>query len=438
MTAHHSNMAQLPEQNLSPMPGLGLVTANGFEPVWTSNTPYELSAAQWRVANITAHALATLFAAVSRDSDVLRRVLQHLAPSSLASQLLVRLPEYPRLENEVLIMRHDLMLDHHSNWRLIETNSIAAGMGPFSERLASSLSTEFDFNFVPNDASFLQAEALYRAACERAGNSSPAIVFVVAEQEDNVIDQHLLAAAVREQGARVVFRTFAQLQRERERMDTSQLWLRDIGLIDLLYFRTGYNLDDYRDESGQVERWLDLRAELDTLDVRVCPGISGQLASHKGVQRYLSSLSANEMTVQFGLSDQQAIFARLALSTAYRDVNLTTLAEDLNSGHWLLKSSGEGGGNVFDSLPTPAQFSLLSDPLLMRRIRPCLRSEPVTLLRGKEQRIINNAVSELGVFTVGANHSYGGYLLRTKSASALECGVHKGFGAIDTVVVANG
>ncbi|WP_196156929.1 hypothetical protein [Reinekea sp. G2M2-21] len=433
MTANHSNMAQLPEQNLSPMPDLGLVTANGFEPVWTSNTPYEVSALQWRVANITARALATLFAAVSRDSDVLRRVLQNRAPSSLASQLLARLPEYPRLENEVLIMRHDLMLDHHSNWRLIETNSIAAGMGPFSERLASSLSTEFHHNFVPNDASFLQAEALYRAACERAENSSPAIVFVVAEQEDNVIDQHLLAAAVREQGARVFFRTFAQLQRER--MDTSQLWLRDIGLIDLLYFRTGYNLDDYRDESGQVERWLDLRAELDTLDVRVCPGISGQLASHKGVQRYLSSLSANEMTVQFGLSDQQAIFARLALSTAYQDVDPATLAEDLNSGHWLLKSSGEGGGNVFDSLPTPAQFSLLSDPLLMQRIRPRLRAEPVTLLRGKEQRTIGDAVSELGVFTVGANHSYGGYLLRTKSASALECGVHKGFGAIDTVVV---
>jgi hypothetical protein len=39
----------------------------------------------------------------------------------------------------------------------------------------------------------------------------------------------------------------------------------------------------------------------------------------------------------------------------------------------------------------------------------------------------------LGIFSLGEAARYGGYLLRTKTSSSLEGGVHKGFAVLDTV-----
>ena len=414
---------------------VGLFENGAFQPVSVVETPYRLSATLWQVAWRTAQSLGELFSAVSRNRSWLSQALLGSESSSLSSQLLRRLPEKLLPQNNVLLTRHDLMLDRKQQWRLIESNSIAAGMGPFSEKLSHLLAVDTEWSFAPNEASVRQAEGLYRAATELRGVQNPVVVFVVEANENNVYDQKMLADALTRLGATVLFKTLHELKSERVENQENLLSLCHVGIVDLLYFRTGYNLDDYNDEFGDARSLLNFRGELEYLNVKLCPSIAGQLATHKWVQRQLSLLSVSDLMAQFQLTVQPAIQAYLALQLNYKSVDSTSLKKDLNSGNWLIKTTAEGGGNVHDSFNNLPELDALQHPFLMQKIQPFIRKEPVVFQRGQRRFTLTGTVSELGLFTVGDDHRYAGYLLRTKAVDELECGVHKGYGAIDSVII---
>jgi glutathione synthase len=359
-----------------------------------------------------------------------------LPSACLANQLLRRLPA-PGHGRATLsaICRHDLLQTTAGDWRLVESNSIAAGMGPFSEALQDLLQSRAKpaTTAVANPATQLQAAQLYQSACASGSTRQPLIVFAVEAQEDNVFDQRKLGDALRHMGARVVYQTLAALVTTTTVNARHRLVLAQHGEVDALYFRTGYNLADYGTTQARQQQRLDWRGQLERLNIALCPTISYQLASHKWLQAQLSQLSPEALGSQFQLPRGQALAAQRALATPHRvPCTFGQVAQAIASGEWLWKSLNEGGGNILQAR-TSGHSSALNATLLMKKIDAVARPTPVVKFDTHTVSIIPEAISELGIFTLGDDQHYGGYLLRTKARQTPESGVHKGFGFIDTV-----
>ena len=99
---------------------------------------------------------------------------------------------------------------------------------------------------------------------------------------------------------------------------------------------------------------------------------------------------------------------------------------------------------MFDDDILPKLKSLDKDDYkawsLMRRLHPKHRHRPALLVRRGESMIVDDLVSEIGLFTVHFNgqpmtdeKGYAGYLIRSKPASVSEGGVHSGMGAADSL-----
>lgn len=72
---------------------------------------------------------------------------------------------------------------------------------------------------------------------------------------------------------------------------------------------------------------------------------------------------------------------------------------------------------------------------------PSARAMPTLIVRKGELHKVNDLISELGMFSVqtdnnpsSAEHSFAGYLIRSKSAESTEGGVHSGQGVLDSLV----
>lgn len=401
--------------------------------------PWQLPALQWQQAQQVARAIGQRLAALAQDDAALERALAPiLAGHSLPAQLwraLQTVPKTQRRAHPVNMMRVDLLQDARQQWRMVEANTIAAGMGPFSEGLITLQQTLWPELqragwvgdapvWQPNPVTAALADALMEAAREVAPAQPLTVAFVVEPNEDNIFDQRKLARALEQKGVNVVRLTLAQLAAKWERQRAPELWLQDVGRVHALYFRTGYNLADYRDVQGHTAPLLQLRAELETLHVALAPTIALQVASAKAVQ------------VHWYQHPQQDA-ATLALNTPQLFLSQLNPTES-DWPHWLLKSQGEGGGNVVEGSRIPERLASLPaaermDWLLMRRIATAPRPELVPVLRRGLIQMAQSLVSELGVFITGRDLNPAGYLLRSKPETALETGVHRGAGCVDTL-----
>lgn len=404
--------------------------------------PWQLSESQWQQALLVAQAIGRRLTALAEDECALERALAPiLAGQSLPARLwrqLQAVPSSQRRARPVNMMRIDLLMDGNAHWKLVEANTIAAGMGPFSEgliELQQNLWPDLQRagwvgdvpRWQPNHATAALADALMDAARDVAGLQQPVtIVFLVEPDEDNIFDQRKLARALEPRGASVERLTLAQLAERREPSSAHALQVKGVGQVHAVYFRTGYNLKDYQDARGDTEPFLRLRAELETLDVALAPSISLQLASAKAVQ------------VDW-YQNPQPDAAAVALDTPQFLLPCVDQAE-MEWPHWILKSLGEGGGNVVAGRDIPARLEGLSaaergDWILMRKIDTVPRPELVPILQRGQIRLAHHRVSELGIFLTGSDVRPGGYLVRSKPAEALESGVHRGAGAIDVLAI---
>lgn len=426
--------------------GLGLLDAAGrFMPAPVSLGPYHLTEAQWQQALDAGRLLGLLHQRVAQQTDWLLRQFNSLkAELSLPGQLaqLLQIPHNHHNANAVSLQRHDLMLDQQNQWRWIESNPIAAGMGPLNALWLDLLRAEHPGAYANNPATAAQADLLFSAAAQHAGTRQPHIVFVVEAQEDNWFDQQLLANALAQRGAQVQRLTLAQLQ---QAVDASASPTGTLHYgpdpLDLMYFRTGYNQADY--PSAQL--WQ-LRLQLEQFDLLLCPTLLQQLAGSKWLQlklaQYLQQADLHPVfAAQFGfnLAETQQL-ATLTVPMAAVDELSSAEFDQLITQGWWYKRQAEGGGNVARGAQAQ-QWHQAHQPgdgdVLMAPVEPRIRPETVQkLVRGQwqtapEQR--SGHISELGIFSLGEDARYGGYLLRTKISSSLEGGVHKGFAVLDTV-----
>lgn len=422
--------------------GLGLVDARGqFRPVPIALSPWLLERTQWRAARRAATLLGRLVHRLAARPELLAPPPAPAPGSaaSLPSLLGARRPRQPRARSAPL-MRHDLLLDTSGQWRWVETNVTAAGMGPFGER-AGWLQRAWRDRFggpgrpAPNPATARQARYLVEAArgADRPARQvpRPLIVFAVEENEDNRSDQELLQAAVEAAGATVLRLTL------RELADTAatrgrRLCLPGAGCVDLVYFRTGYNIGDFA-----TPRLLAWRLALEGHDLALCPGVDLQLAGSKWQQMQLYR-AGDALYRRLGFSRAETVRLRRLMVPQHALASLDARrAERLVERGWLLKSQREGGGSVLAGDGALAALAgQAGDSILMPPIEARILEQPVPVLSG--ERIVTSGprVAELGLFTAGPTARPAGYLVRSKPADRLEAGIHAGHGMLDGITLA--
>lgn len=418
-----------------------MVSDSLFSACSISITPWQISENAYLSALATAQALSALFRKVSCHHQFLTQALDDFVDeSSLIFQLKANLLNRDKqLATGLNLSRQDLLLDKTQQWRLVESNSIAAGMGPFCEALRE-IQTSYlenpDSIFPQNPATGQIAKHLYDAAFKRFRNPQPLIIFVVTANEDNIHDQNKIAVALTNLGAQVVRKTLEQLSKELISNNQKQLLL-EHKPVDCFYFRTGYNLSDYKSLKDNFSDFLNLRFWIEQHQVVVAPSCNQQLATSKWVQMKLSFLSVMQLAQLFDLKQAQAELAVKALNLKYIiPESLDEIDQYLTTGDWILKTQNEGGGNVADKnalklteQQPDAQF------MLMQKIDTVIREDGLIAFSHNQFKKIPKAISEFGILTVGEKDQYGGYLLRSKSADQLETGVHQAGGVLDTLMI---
>lgn len=373
----------------------------------------------------------------------------------------------------LLLQRSDFMLDPQYGPRLVECNSIAAGMAPFGEQvhhLHEYIRQQWPDEFarftagltstaVANDAianfSFAVGTAAERIRTEHGDEGVPTFLMVIQENEDNVFDQYLLEQALAERGVRTLRRTFRELHSQLISGPNERLMLHGCGAIDVVYLRAGYQYQDYLAVDLDTRRCCDaLRATrifIERHRVAVNATVAQQLATSKRMQQYLSEASANKLQ-DFDLTaaEVQSLKGILAEMRSIDADTADCLRGDGDVADWVLKNQGEGGGHCLFDQQILDNLSLLSGDdyaawTLMRKLRPAARQVPTVLVRDQEAKVAEGLVSELGLFSAHFESEpllssteddpgYLGYLVRSKPPGVTEGGIHSGFGVLDSLI----
>lgn len=416
---------------------------------------------------------------VSEDHDFLQTSLSDMTKADPFFGLLMSL--HQQLHGDVtnklvaarqslLLMRTDFMDDRTHGAKVIEFNGIAAGMGPFGQRAAefhSFIKNQWpatynqwieDSSAVPADNHGLEQLAYGIATAARAvktdfgDQGKPTFLMVVQKNEDNVYDQHLLEVELQKQGIRTVRRTFEQLSCQLSSGENKRLLLKEVGAIDVVYLRAGYQYEDYfapeLNEKVCCHTLSQIRLFIEQHHVAVNATISQQLVTSKSMQMLLTMMPETEYA-RWGLTLEEATLVKsvLAEMKPVNTENIEWFETEASQNEWVLKNQGEGGGHCVFGEDISEKLNQL-DPeeydawALMQRLYPHERDTPTIAVRDGEQTIVDDLVSEIGLFTAYYNgkpvtefEGYAGYLIRSKPASENEGGIHSGKGILDSLVL---
>lgn len=370
----------------------------------------------------------------------------------------------------LLLMRTDFMDDRQHGAKVIEFNGIAAGMGPFGQRAAefhSFMKHQWPetYNQWIEDPSAISADnhgleqlAYGIATTARAiktdfsDQSKPTFLMVVQKNEDNVYDQHLLEVELQKQGIRTVRRTFEQLSTQLSSGENKRLLLENVGVIDVVYLRAGYQYEDYfapeLNEPVCCHTLSQIRLFIEQHHVAVNATISQQLATSKSMQMLLTMMPETEYA-RWGLTLEEAQLVKSVLAEM-KPINTQTIdwfTTEADQNQWVLKNQGEGGGHCIFGQDIAGKLTQLAPEeydawALMQRLYPHERDTPTIAVRDGEQTMVDDLVSEIGLFTAYYNgkpvtefEGYAGYLIRSKPASENEGGIHSGKGILDSLVL---
>lgn len=247
-------------------------------------------------------------------------------------------------------------------------------------------------------------------------------------------------------------RTFEQLSCQLSSGDDKRLLLNDVGGVDVVYLRAGYQYSDYwmpeRNEDVCCQTLSQTRLFIEQHHVAMNATISQQLATSKTMQMLLTMMPANEYR-RWGLTLAEAELVQSVLADM-KPINQQTMAwfkaqEDKRD--WVLKNQGEGGGHCVFGDEISAKLQQLKPSeydawALMQRIYPHERDKPIVAVRDTRPSLVNDLVSEIGLFSVYFEgepmtqlNGYAGYLIRSKPASENEGGIHSGQGILDSLML---
>ncbi|MEZ8371353.1 glutathione synthase [Vibrio splendidus] len=423
--------------------------------------------------------ITKLISNVSEDHDFLQSSLSDMAKADPFFGRLMELHQqahgevsyrlYPARQ-PLLLMRTDFMDDRQHGAKVIEFNGIAAGMAPFGQRATEFHS--FMQNQRPNvyndwleDPSATPAEnqgltqlaygianAARQVKTDFKEQDKPVFLMVVQKNEDNVYDQHLLEVELQKQGVRTVRRTFEQLSCQLSSGDNQRLSLKDVGAIDVVYLRAGYQYSDYwapeLDESVCCHTLSQTRLFMEQHHVAMNATISQQLATSKTMQMLLTMMPAAEYA-RWGLTREEAELLKSVLADMkpITSESIEWFNTQADKQEWVLKNQGEGGGHCVFGDDISEQLSQLKPEeydawALMQRLYPHERDVPTIAVRDTQQTLVTDLVSEVGLFTayykgepVTELGGYAGYLIRSKPASENEGGIHSGKGILDSLTL---
>jgi glutathione synthetase len=442
-------------------------------------TPAVMPAAEAEALEQVSPLLGRLTQILADDADLIQTLHAPLAPGdpffaellSIHRELHAHTSQPARVP--LLLQRSDFMLDTRLGPRLVECNSIAAGMAPFGDRvqrLHRYLRDKWSEEILPfsqpstgptpsNPATDNMAKAIAVAAQhirrEHGDAGEPTFLMVIQEDEDNVFDQRLLEEALQVRGVRTFRRTFRQLHAQLGTGSNERLLLDGAEAIDVVYLRAGYLYQDYIATDLDTKRCCDaLRATrifIERHRVAVNATVGQQLATSKRMQQYLSTASHSLFSaLGFSLEEAQSIAGVFAEMREVDGGSVAWLKEEGRVENWVLKNQGEGGGHcLFDRDIVPRLEAMRTEDYptwsLMHRLRPRGRSVPTIAVRDGDGNAIDGLVSEVGMFTAhlegnpllqntGQAPGYLGYLVRSKPPEVTEGGVHSGFGMLDSLV----
>ncbi|MCD9469959.1 glutathione synthase [Photobacterium phosphoreum] len=370
----------------------------------------------------------------------------------------------------LLLMRTDFMDDRQYGAKVIEFNGIAAGMAPFGQRateLHQFMQRQWpevyhswleDRSATPADNQGLTQLALGITTAARSikadfnDQGAPVFLMVVQKNEDNVYDQHLLEAALQQQGIRTVRRTFEQLSAQLSTGTGQRLLLEGVGAIDVVYLRAGYQYSDYcapaLHEAVCCYTLSQMRVFIEQHHVALNATIGQQLATSKTMQMLLTMMPAQEY-LRWGLTLAEAELVKSVLAEM-KPITAATIAwfnTQATKAEWVLKNQGEGGGHCVFGDDISATLATLTVAeydawALMQRLYPHEREMPTLAIRDAKATVVTDLVSEIGLFSAYFNgkpvtelDGYAGYLIRSKPATENEGGIHSGKGILDSLVL---
>ncbi|RJX75769.1 glutathione synthase [Vibrio sinensis] len=425
--------------------------------------------------------ITKLVSEVSEDPAFLQSSLSAMAKADPFFALLMSLhlqahgSEEHRIEparEPLLLMRTDFMDDRYHGAKVIEFNGIAAGMGPFGQRAtefhrylksqwpatyqewAEEVSAQPAENHGLEQLAFAIATSAKKIQADFNQEGKPTFLMVVQNNEDNVYDQHLLEVELQRLGLRTVRRTFEQLSKQLSSGDNKRLMLENVGTIDVVYLRAGYQYQDYcapeLNETVCCETLSKTRLFIEQHHVAVNATIGQQLATSKTMQMLLTMLPAQEYA-RWGLTLEEAKLVKsvLAEMKPVSEENIEWFHAHADKQQWVLKNQGEGGGHCVFGEDISAQLNKLEPEeydawALMQRLYPHERERATVAVRDSQQTVVDNLMSEVGLFTAYFNgepvtqfNGYAGYLIRSKPASENEGGIHSGKGILDSLTLAD-
>ncbi len=433
---------------------LGLQSNSGFVPVPVSLTPWQLAPAQFAKAQQLARLLGQIQYSAAANQLWLLSLLEGLQQSQTVPGQIWRtlrgiyldetdLPTVTtkHTNHNLMLNRHDFLLDQQQQWKWVESNPIAAGMGPLNDRYLAVMQTQDlqlqHLSFAPNDAITTQAKLLAQAALastlqdQTTGCGEPLMLIVVEADEDNIFDQQLLCDEVGRLGVRVERVTIKDLVGYE--FDDSEHLRWQTQRVDLIYWRTGYN-----PSADLTDAFWQFRARLEQADVVQCPNLAGQLTGSKWFQHQFTALllaDPQQVSEHFGIDTKDIAVLKESVVPSYAVNELKTETAEalIAQGYWY-KTQQEGGGNVARG---PAASDKLTNAdsadLMMAPINAVLRREAIASLRHGKAAVTTEHISELGIFSLGDEALYGGYLCRTKPAKNNEGGVHRGGAVLDVI-----
>ena len=373
----------------------------------------------------------------------------------------------------LLLQRSDFMVDEQQGPRLVECNSIAAGMAPFGEqvhKLHSYLRQRWPEQYqqfhtagsgqlLANPATANMANAIASAARQIAASldddSEPGFLMVIQENEDNLFDQRLLERHLQSLGVRTYRRSFRELHQQLSTGPRQSLQLEGSDSIHVVYLRAGYQYRDYIATDLDTRRCCDaLRATRIFIEhhrVAVNATFAQQLATSKRMQLHLGQ-GGDALLQELGFSraESQALRAVFAQMQVVDGDSVDQFRDAASSTNWVLKNQGEGGGHcLFDRDILPQLDAMTPDDfeawVLLQRLRPVGRAQTTLVVRAGRAQKVPGLVSEIGIFTAHLGDqvlptddprpSHIGYLVRSKPADVTEGGVLSGFGALDSLFV---
>ncbi|XP_014255931.1 glutathione synthetase-like isoform X2 [Cimex lectularius] len=438
------------------MHGVGMRSRQNFDEDSIVFAPFTLLPSLIKKENfqevvMTQRVMSELMHRVAHDHDFLESSLRKTVEYDSFTKKLFEL--YTTVYNEgfgqelsLAVLRNDVMMSP-SGPKQVEINTFASGfawLGPVSRDLHRYVLREIGRDALteklPDNPALEGVCAGIVHAWDIYNKKTAVVMFLVEETTYNICDQRFMEFEIRRQQPliRVIRRKFSELSTAKLG-PKKQLFLKDDLEVAVVYMRTGYSPNQYRDEGDWETRLL-----IERSSAIKCPSVQYQLAGTKKVQQVL----ATPGTVERFITNAEDVKNIRNLFTEIYSLDLDAggdLAYNLalkNPEDFVLKPQREGGGNNTYGSDIPNLLNSMTPEerqsmILMKLIKP-VPIKNMIIQRG-QPCAVSDVISELGIFSyvIGSASDIvavkpAGHMLRTKLATSTEGGVASGYGALDS------